>query len=126
MDEKEFKKRFYENVLILLQKTCTLLDIKYHVNYLNEEFSTIINVVLFYTGYPKIKHDDQLTEIYTFQMDIAHEKLMEFYKDFVKENFLLTENDNVLFFRYSDLNHNTAIFFSGDNYDGFNFTLTDE
>ena len=98
---------------------------------MEEDFSTIINVVLFYTGYYDIKNDDLLVEIYNFQMDISTNKLKEFYEDFVK-HFLysnienIKENTDISFFRVSDMNYNTAIFFGGDNFDGFNITYTDE
>lgn len=126
MEEKDFKKKFFDRVLNFLQNTCNLLDIKFNVTYLEEDFSTIINVVLFYTGYSKIKDDDNKEEIYNFQMDIATETLKEFYKDLVKEIFDVKENEDIFFYRISDMNFNTSIFFSGDNYDGFNITYTDE
>ena len=128
MEKEEFIKEFNERVLIPLQKTCTLLEINPNINYMEEDFSTILNIVLFYTGYYKIKDDDLMVEIYNFQMDIATNKLKEYYKDLVKKYFgtNLTENDDMLFFRVSDMNYNTSIFFGGDNFDGFNITLTDE
>ena len=128
MEKEEFLKDFNERVLIPLQKTCSLLNIRPHINYMEEDFSTIINVVLFYTGYYDIKDDGLTVEIYNFQMDIATNKLKDFYKDFVKKIFNgnLTENDDILFYRISDMNYNTAIFFGGDNFDGFNITLTEE
>ena len=124
----EFLKDFNERVLIPLQKTCSLLNIRPHINYMEEDFSTIINIVLFYTGYYDIKEDDLMVEIYHFQMDIATNKLKDFYKDFVNKIFNgnLTENDDISFFRVSKMNYNTAIFFGGDNFDGFNITYTDE
>ena len=131
MEKEEFLKDFNERVLIPLQKTCSLLNIRPHINYMEEDFSTIINVVLFYTGYYDIKNDDLLVEIYNFQMDISTNKLKEFYEDFVK-HFLysnienIKENTDISFFRVSDMNYNTAIFFGGDNFDGFNITYTDE
>ena len=126
IDKKEFYKRFNDRVLTPLQHTCNLLQIVPKITFLNEEFSVIINIVLFYTGFPKIKDRDDLDEIYYFQEDIATKTLKDFYKDFVKENFEVKENDDIFFFRYSDLNHNTAIFIGGDNFDGFNITLTEE
>ena len=126
--EDEFLKDFNERVLIPLQKTCSLLNIRPHINYMEEDFSTILNIVLFYTGYYDIENDDLMVEIYNFQMDIATNKLKDFYEDFVKKIFNenLTENDDITFFRVSDMNYNTAIFFGGDNFDGFNITYTDE
>ena len=130
--KENFIKEFYERVLIPLEKTCSLLNIRPHINYMEEDFSTIINIVLFYTGYYDIKNDDLMVEIYNFQMDIATDKLKEFYKDFVKHLFNgeieehIKENTDISFFRVSDINHNTAIFFGGDNFDGFNITYTDE
>ena len=128
MEKEEFIKEFNERVLIPLQKTCTLLEINPNINYMEKDFSTILNIVLFYTGYYKIKDDDLMVEIYNFQMDIATNKLKEYYKDLVKKYFgtNLTENDDMLFYRISDMNYNTSIFFGGDNFDGFNITLTDE
>lgn len=132
MEKEEFIKDFNERVLIPLQKTCTLLNIRPHINYMDEDFSTIINIVLFYTGYYSIKDDDLMVEIYNFQMDIATNKLKEFYKDFVKKIFNseikehIKENTDITFFRVSDMNYNTAIFFGGDNFEGFNITYTDE
>lgn len=132
MEKEEFMKNFNEQVLIPLQKTCSLLNIRPHINYMEEDFSTIINVVFFYTGYYDIKEDDLMVEIYNFQMDIATNKLKEFYKDFVKHLFNssieenIKENTDVFFFRISDMNYNTSIFFGGDNFDGFNITYTDE
>ena len=132
MEKEEFLKDFNERVLIPLQKTCSLLDIQPNINYMEEDFSTIINIVFFYTGYYKIKENDLMVEIYNFQMDIATNKLKEFYKDFVKHIFNgeieehIKENTDINFFRVSDMNYNTAIFFGGDNFDGFNITYTDE
>jgi hypothetical protein len=132
MEKEEFLKKFNECVLIPLQKTCSLLDIRPHINYMDEDFSTIINVVLFYTGYSDIKSDSDLFNVYNFQMEIATAKLKEFYKDFIKHLFNseidehIKENTDISFFRVSDMNYNTAIFFGGDNFDGFNITYTDE
>ena len=131
MEKEEFIKDFNDLVL-KLQNTCNLLKIQPHINYMNEDFSTIINVVLFYTGYEAIKNKEDLEELYNFQMDIATSQVKEFYKDFVKHIFNgeieepIKENTDVSFFRVSELNYNTAIFFGGDNFDGFNITYTDE
>ena len=132
MEKEEFIKNFNERVLIPLQKTCSLLNIRPHINYMEEDFSTIINIVLFYTGYYDIKNDDLMVEIYNFQMDIATNKLKDFYKDFVKHLFNseieepIKEDTDIFFYRVSDMNYNTAIFYGGDNFDGFNITFTDE
>ena len=132
LTKENFIKKFYERVLIPLEKTCSLLDIKPNINYMEEDFSTIINIVLFYPGYYKIKKDDLMIEIYCWQTDIAHDKLLEFYKDFVKHIFNgeieehIKDDTDISFFRVSNLNYNTAIFFGGDNFDGFNITYTDE
>ena len=80
MEKEKFLKEFDERVLIPLQKTCTLLNIRPHINYMEEDFSTIINVVFFYTGYYDIKDDDLNVEIDNFQMDIATNKLKEYYE----------------------------------------------
>ena len=132
MEKEEFIKNFNERVLIPLQKTCSLLNIRPHINYMEEDFSTIINIVLFYTRYYDIKNDDLMVEIYNFQMDIATNKLKDFYKDFVKHLFNseieepIKEDTDIFFYRVSDMNYNTAIFYGGDNFDGFNITFTDE
>lgn len=132
------KHLFQEMVLNEIDKYCTLIKVEYSFNYFEKDFTTIMQVNLFYNESFEIHSEsDTLTEIFCNQQDFACRCLSNFFAiivfhffgDYAKkylENIQDTEYKYSNMFKVSKDHYNTALFYGGDNFDGFSITSTDE